>query len=47
MRLNDFEFICGQNLIEPWLVLEKLEDDGVNLKTLTNDELRLFINNNF
>ena len=40
---SNFNWICGEHLINPYLVKEDLQANKINLNTLTEDKLTEFI----
>ena len=45
-KLN-FNWICGEHLINPYLVKEDLQSNNIDLDTLTEDKLTEFILNTY
>lgn len=43
----NFNWICGEHLINPYLVKEDLQANKINLNTLTEDKLTEFILNTY
>ena len=44
---SNFNWICGEHLINPYLVKEDLQANKINLNTLTEDKLTEFILNTY
>ena len=44
---SNFNWICGEHLINPYLVKEDLQANNIGLETLTEDKLTEFILNTY